>query len=172
MNNKNILYILIIILLYLNIYSPLVKDNIELKQKTINIKQSITKDKLYISHQNQILRDLNQSKSSFEDFKLMHFYQVKNLQVFNTMQKQLKEWIKRSKIKEDNINWGETYKNGNFIEFPIRVRVYGSISKIGNFFNMIYIDKKIYIKSFIIRRTKEYYILELSLYGLKSTKNV
>lgn len=167
MNNKNILYVLLLFLLYLNIFTPLSEENRELKQKLVTIKQSIKKDRLYIENEGKINHEVNQSALQSVMYKKKYFYQQEDAQIFNLIQKEIKKLITQTKTKEDNIKWGEKYTNENLIVFPISVRVTGGIRSLGRFFKKISANQKIYIKDFSIKRARQYYVMTLSLYGIK-----
>ncbi len=167
MNNKNILFFLIFILIYLNIFVPLSEENRHLQKKIIATQNSIQKDKLYILNKEKIIQDINESITLYDESCVKYFYQENSTKIFNIMQKEIKNVIVNSNTHEDNIKWGEIYKEEEITLFPISVRITGAIKNIGKFFETIYSNPKIYIKNFTIRNTKKFYVLELSLYGMK-----
>ena len=167
MNSKNILIFLVFLIVYVNIFTPLSQENRQLKHKIIQLKKSIEKDKLYIHHARQINRDLNNSQTINEKYFNELFYNDTNTQVFNTMQKDIKSFIKNSNVHEDRISWGESYKDGKLIIFPLHIRISGSIKKLGNFYTKLEKHTKIHIKDITMQKTKEHYILKLSVYGVK-----
>jgi len=136
-------------------------------QKITVTKKSIQKDKLYILNEEKINKDLNNSNTINILFEKEYLFQEESTKIFNSLQKEIKKLISEHEVQEDDIKWGESYKIDTLVEFPISVRISGSIKKIGEFFKSIKDNKKIYIKSFIIRKTKKFYFLEISLYGLK-----
>jgi len=168
MNNRNILFILILLLVYLNVFIPLSDKNRLLQKKIIATQNSIEKDKLYILNKDRINKDINQSITQYKMNEIRYFYQEESNQVFNLLQKEIKSLISKNNTHEDNIKWGEKYETENTILFPISVRITGAIKNIGNFFDDINNNPKIHIKDFTIRRTKNFYIMQLSLYGVKS----
>ena len=171
MNNKKVLLILVTLLVYVNIYSPLIDKNNKLKEKIIATKRSILKDELYLKNQNKLLHDINRSEKTYTAYLDKHFYNVQKAQIFNLMQKEIKKEIDKCNIHEDNIKWGENYQNQDFIEFPISVRVYGTIRNLGKFIETMRKNPKLHIRSFSVMNSRKFYMLKLTLFAITRTKN-
>ena len=172
MDAKKILLLLITLLIYINVYSPLTEKNNTLKEKIIATKRSILKDKLYLKNQHKLLHDLNRSEESYNIYLNKHLYTSQKSQIFNLMQKKIKEEILKCNIHESNIKWGESYKTEGFIEFPMSVRVYGAVKNLGKFIETIRKNPKLHIKAFSISNSRKYYMLHLTIFAVSRSKDV
>jgi Tfp pilus assembly protein PilO len=166
-NNKNILIFLIILIVYINLFTPLSEKNKNLLQKIIATKQAIQKDRLYIQYSKRIKHELYESNITNTAYIKRYFYEEANTQIFSLMQKEIKNLISTSSVHEDLIKWGESYQSDKLIIFPINVRVSGSVKKLGSFFELLDNNYKINIKDFTMQRMKEHYFLKISVYGVK-----
>ncbi len=143
MQSKNLLYILIAAILFVNFYGDLAKSNEKNIKKLNLIENKIEKEEWVSSHIKDIKKTLKDYKEILKKNQNLFIEGDIDAIAMNTFQESLKKVIALSKAKELVIKWGEPYKieEGYFTALPMRVVIDCKPENVSKFFKNLSLER-------------------------------
>ncbi len=141
--SKNLLYILIAAILFVNFYPNLSKENEKNIKKLNLIESKIEKERWVESHIKDIEKVLKDYKNILKKNKSLFIEGDIDAIAMNSFQESLKKVIALSKVKEIVIKWGEPYKieKDRFTALPMRVVIDCKPENVSKFFRNLSLER-------------------------------
>jgi len=176
MQNKNILYILVAAILFINFYSDLSKSNKKEIKKLHLIEAKTQKEEWVARHIKNVKEAIKEYKDLIKKDEKYFFSKKENdSSAMNKFQQSLKSVVALSKVKEITIKWGEPYKKagGYFTALPMNVVIDTKPENVIKFFKNLSLEPylvKIDSLSVSIMDNKIRFFINLIAYKLNKIK--